>query len=143
MNQQATLQFPVIDVKSNFSYFTSDNLRGYISMADLSKPLFIASLPRKQQMFGVPRSSGIVFVPCLLDESRFKVSENYKIGLKPVDADGYCDQDYYLSDFATLVREGHIQLIDQNAPMIEPKTPSLLSRFAGWVYCKMTKFPCY
>jgi hypothetical protein len=60
---------------------------------------------------------------CELDESRYKIEENYKVGWKPIkpfdpkkpesllhDVVGLASKTFYVSDFDSIVKEGHIKL---------------------------------
>lgn len=60
---------------------------------------------------------------CEVDEKRYKVEENYKIGWKPIaffaprkiknylhDMPGFASESFYVGDFDSLVKEGHIKL---------------------------------
>lgn len=52
-------------------------------------------------------SGGNTWVECEVDESRYKIDEGYKITLRPV-VPGFAYEDYYQSDFMSLVKSGHI-----------------------------------
>lgn len=60
---------------------------------------------------------------CEVDEKRYKVEDNYKVGWKPLapfaptrpksllhDIVGLASESFYVSDFDTLVKDGHIKM---------------------------------
>lgn len=59
--------------------------------------------------FGLAMISGDkqTWVECCIDESRYKIEDDYKITLKSLDPRAY-KEDYYQSDFMSLVKSGHI-----------------------------------
>ena len=44
---------------------------------------------------------------CYISESRYKLKDNYKMTLVPIDQ-RYCSNDYYLEDFESLLGKGYI-----------------------------------
>ena len=47
------------------------------------------------------------WVECEIDESRYKVDNGYKVTLRSIE-EGYGRENYYQSDFKSLVKSGHI-----------------------------------
>lgn len=49
------------------------------------------------------------FLPCTINEKRYKIDEGYKLTIVPLD-DRYTTKHYYQSDFDQIVRQGHIEV---------------------------------
>lgn len=59
-------------------------------------------------------SDGKLPVLCELDESRYHLKENYKIGWKPIkEYVGFAQESYYIADFDMLVADGTIKVYVQ------------------------------
>lgn len=63
-------------------------------------------------------SNNTTWVECKIDESRYKVSEGYKLTLVSLDRN-YTYTHYYQSDFESLVKEGCILIKDNENEYVE------------------------
>jgi hypothetical protein len=56
-------------------------------------------------------------IPCQITEERYKLSEGYKISLKPL-KEGFATEHFYLADLIGLIREGTVKFL---APATKPE----------------------
>lgn len=62
-------------------------------------------------IFFTESNDPVVPVMCKISEERYKVCDDYKITMSPeIEGLGFGQEDYYLSDVESLVREGEIKI---------------------------------
>ena len=66
----------------------------------------------------VTSSSNSTWTECKIDESRYKVTEGYKITLKSLD-ERFTYNHYYQSDFESLIKSGSIIVKDNDLMRVE------------------------
>lgn len=113
---------------------------GFMDVAELIK--LVQSSKRDEALFLVPMlpihdlglavytstSDEAVLVPCVVVEEKHALRYNYKIEVKSLEP-GFGRESFYLSDFTTMLRQGHAHIIDQASPLAEePKG------FAGFLH---------
>lgn len=64
--------------------------------------------PRCGLFFVSGNSADLQWAECYVDESRYKLSENYKVTLRAIDQDRFSYRDYYIEDFESLLQDGYI-----------------------------------
>ena len=69
-------------------------------------------LPLRRVMFLSYTSSSDepINMLCKIDETRYKVSDGYKITLKPMH-EGFATEHYYQSDLESIIKQGKIELL--------------------------------
>jgi len=50
---------------------------------------------------------------CVLDESRYRFGDDYKVGIKSIDENHVSSHNYYVSDFMSMINSGHIVVSDK------------------------------
>ena len=78
-------------------------------MIDKNKHYFVLLHPL-EEFFGITftsSSSREKWVECEIIEKRYKISDGYKVELKPIE-DGYGNEIFYQSDFESLINTGII-----------------------------------
>jgi len=128
-------KFNTLNILSTFGYFTTAHLVELVKRCDKESPLFLVSMRpiRDAGLFCYESGSDAeVFVPCKVVETTYPMRLNYKVEVQPTDP-GYGSRAYYQSDFAQLIRSGHVQILDQNAPAVVQSEPlGLKLRVAAW-----------
>lgn len=70
----------------------------------------VSKIPFLSDLFGlgfVANTDTEEVAEYVVDESRYKLSENYKIGLKPID-EGFEPHNFYLLDLVAMIRQGTV-----------------------------------
>ena len=89
--------------------------------------------------FGLGITSGKTsWVECEISEHRYKLSDGYKISLKPLDS-RFAGRDFYISDFELLLKEGfilektkdnqHVEFVS----WLEELTPTVYIENSGYI----------
>lgn len=69
--------------------------------------------------FSVSSSNKTTWVECKITEDRYKVSDGYKITLQPLDYMNYVSENYYQSDFESLINSGNILMKENDGDCVE------------------------
>jgi hypothetical protein len=124
-------KFNTVPVAAIADYLNSDAVVSLVAKSKKDEPLFLVQLLplRDMGLFMYSDSSDKrAQVPCVVEQSRYSLADNYKIELVPT-VPGFGRQSYYLTDFAQMLREGDFAVINQQSPeFIEP------TGFVGFVY---------
>jgi hypothetical protein len=88
------------------------NLTEIILKHGVENILFMASVSPLHRFMGIGYTTNDekFTMPCVIDEKRYKVSENYKITLKPVHYPSFATEHYYVSDLKQIIKRGDIQM---------------------------------
>jgi hypothetical protein len=86
-----------------------------ISNTGIENVIFLAPLPKLRYAtpfgFGLYSHSDLQLVDCKINEERYKLNDRYKLTLQAIENTGlYGSEDYYLSDFFSLIKEGIINI---------------------------------
>ena len=91
-------------------------LRDKIINAGIEKCMFLVPMTPLHSVFGFisykSSSDQEVLVPATISESRYKVSENYKITLQSIYG-AYGKENYYLSDLEIMIEKGTVKMFIQ------------------------------
>lgn len=102
-----------VNIKEINNYFNYHDLVKLINEIGISAVRFLVPM-NKVEDWGFLKfknaSDTKVSVICYIDESRFKVNDNYKITLV-ADDKLYGSDDYYTMDLAQLIRDGYIKIL--------------------------------
>jgi hypothetical protein len=77
-----------------------ENIMFLVPMRPLNKVFFMSFTSSND-----PES----IVPCVIDESKYQVFDNYKIGVKSMDSK-FGKQTFYLTDMEYLIKDGNIKM---------------------------------
>jgi len=113
-------KFVTKDPKSISDYFNTFAIQNLVTASNRDKPIFLVKMSplHDDGLFAYKDSSDeLVFVPCIVTETRYAFADNYKIELQPV-VPGFCKEYFYFTDFAQMLRAGSALIIDQSAPEI-------------------------
>lgn len=87
------------------------DLKDMIKRKGAENIVFIVPMLPVRRVLGVVTSTStsdkLVNVECVIDESKYKLEDNYKITLQAKDRK-YGSDDFYQSDLASLISEGKI-----------------------------------
>jgi hypothetical protein len=88
------------------------NLTEIILKHGIENILFMAPVSPLHHFMGISYTTndGKFMMPCVIDEKRYKVSENYKIVLKPVHYPSFATEHYYVDDLKQMIKRGDIQM---------------------------------
>ena len=94
-----------------------ENIKSIIEQKGKENCFFLVPMHKSQKAFYgmtyVDNGTKQHLVPCVIEESRYLLCENYKITLKPV-FNGFSSEDFYTLDLNSLVREGIITMFVKN-----------------------------
>jgi len=91
-----------------------ERLKEKIVKAGIDNVLFFVPMKPLNKVFGLNfsyKSSNDVeiMVPAMIDEKRYKVSDNYKIELKSIH-ENFGSESFYMSDLIKLLEQGSVKM---------------------------------
>lgn len=88
------------------------SLKNIILNAGISNVMFLIPMRPIHTIFFISYTSGedkTILVPAVIDESRYKVKEGYKITLKSI-YESFGSESFYQSDLKKIIEDGHVQM---------------------------------
>jgi len=90
-----------------------ERLKEKIVKAGIDNVLFFVPMKPLNKVFGLisyTLSNDVeIMVPAMIDEKRYKVSDNYKIELKSIH-ENFGSESFYMSDLIKLLEQGSIKM---------------------------------
>jgi hypothetical protein len=87
-------------------------MRDFSKVENPEELLFMIGMRPVRQLLFIRYTSSedeYISVPAVIDESRHKVADNYKVTLKSL-IPGFGKQHFYQSDLARMIQDGHVQV---------------------------------